>query len=152
MRRKSFGSRSSLFLIELILSLLVFALVSTVCIRFFGASWKNRTAAREWNHIQELTVNASEILEAGDGRIEDFCLLFPDGVIKDSGMDIFYDSRWASCDEEHAVYTLQLQITLEKYTKTMDVVFLDKNGNVLYQQEIRYPRNAEQDREGGDPS
>ncbi|MBQ7370743.1 MAG: hypothetical protein IJW67_02470 [Blautia sp.] len=152
MRRKSSGSRSSLFLIELILSLLVFSLVSTVCIRLFAASWKSRTAAREWNHIQELTVNAAEILEAGDGQTEDFLLLFPEGIVSDTQVEVSFDSHWASCDAEHAAYTLQLKLIPDTWSKTMEITVQKRGQDMLYQQEIGFPRTAGQDAKGGDPS
>ena len=47
-------SKSSLFLIEMILSILILALTCTVCVRIFAAAKTQREEARELNHIQEL--------------------------------------------------------------------------------------------------
>ena len=166
MRQKSQGSRSGLFLIELILSLLVLSLVSTVCIRLFAASWENRKTAREWNHIQELTVNAAEILEAGNGSAEEFAVMFASGgfttagaedalteeltedaltgelaenVFADSHVEFYFNSGWQPCTEADASYVLQIQLLHESWSKGMELTFLNSAGDILYQQEIRYP-------------
>ena len=57
-------SKSSLFLIEMILSILILALTCTVCVRIFAAAKTQREEARELNHIQELVTSAGETLEA----------------------------------------------------------------------------------------
>ena len=56
-------SKSSLFLIEMILSILILALTCTVCVRIFAAAKTQREEARELNHIQELVTSAGETLE-----------------------------------------------------------------------------------------
>lgn len=48
-------SRSSLFLMEIILAVLILTLTSTACVQIFAASRIQRQKARELNHIQELT-------------------------------------------------------------------------------------------------
>ena len=59
-------SRSSLFLMEIILAVLILALTSTACVQIFAASRIQRQKARELNHIQELTTSVGEILEGWD--------------------------------------------------------------------------------------
>lgn len=51
-------SKSSLFLIEMILSILILALTCTICVRIFAAAKTQREEARELNHIQELVTSA----------------------------------------------------------------------------------------------
>ena len=72
MQKLNKRSGSSLFLMEMILSILILALACTACIRIFAAAGTDRRKARELNHIQTLTVSAGEILE----KIENF-----DGVV-----------------------------------------------------------------------
>ena len=62
-------SKSSLFLIEMILSILILALTCTVCVRIFAAAKTQREEARELNHIQELVTSAGETLEGWNGQL-----------------------------------------------------------------------------------
>lgn len=70
-------SRSSLFLMEMILAVLILALTSTACVQIFAAARMQRQKAREFNHIQELTTSIGEILEGWDGDFSSFVKLLP---------------------------------------------------------------------------
>ena len=63
MKKITTHSKSSLFLMEMILSILILALTCTACIRIFAAAKTQRKEARELNHIQELVTSAGETLE-----------------------------------------------------------------------------------------
>ena len=73
MKKITTHSKSSLFLMEMILSILILALTCTACIRIFAAAKTQRKEARELNHIQELVTSAGETLEGWDGQ-----LIYPD--------------------------------------------------------------------------
>ena len=60
MKKITTHSKSSLFLMEMILSILILALTCTACIRIFAAAKTQRKEARELNHIQELVTSAGE--------------------------------------------------------------------------------------------
>ena len=80
MQKLNKRSGSSLFLMEMILSILILALACTACIRIFAAAGTDRRKARELNHIQTLTVSAGEILEGWTGNPDDFLSLLPGGI------------------------------------------------------------------------
>jgi len=63
MKKITTHSKSSLFLMEMILSILILALTCTACIRIFAAAKTQRKEARELNHIQELVTSAGETLQ-----------------------------------------------------------------------------------------
>lgn len=77
MRKLYNHSKSTLFLMEMILSILILSLTCTACVQIFAAARNNREKARQYNHIQELTVCAEEVLEGWDGRNETFTDLLP---------------------------------------------------------------------------
>ena len=56
MRKLYNHSKSTLFLMEMILSILILSLTCTACVQIFAAARNNREKARQYNHIQELTV------------------------------------------------------------------------------------------------
>ena len=98
MQKLTSHSRSSLFLMEMILSILILALTCTACVRIFAAAKTQRQKARELNHIQELTTCAGEALEGWDGELSSFSQIFEtaanvsDSEISDSDGTISFDS------------------------------------------------------------
>ena len=76
MKKITTHSKSSLFLMEMILSILILALTCTACIRIFAAAKTQRKEARELNHIQELVTSAGETLEGWDGQLSSFTRIF----------------------------------------------------------------------------
>lgn len=76
MQKLTSHSRSSLFLMEMILSILILALTCTACVRIFAAAKTQRQEARELNHIQELSTCAGEALEGWDGELSSFSQIF----------------------------------------------------------------------------
>lgn len=76
MKKMTAHSKSSLFLMEMILSILILALTCTACVRVLAAAKSQRQKAGELNHIQELTTSAGEALEGWDGQISSFIKIF----------------------------------------------------------------------------
>ena len=98
MQKLTSHSRSSLFLMEMILSILILALTCTACVRIFAAAKTQRQEARELNHTQELATCAGEALEGWDGELSSFSQIFEtaanvsDSEISDSDGTISSDS------------------------------------------------------------
>ena len=69
-------SKSSLFLIELIVSLCFFSLASVVCVRLFVYAHKVSTESRRETLAIQMSQNAAECFIAADGDEEEFRRLF----------------------------------------------------------------------------
>lgn len=139
MKRSHTTSGSGLFLIELILSLLIFSLVSVICIRIFALSWQNRKMARAWNHVQEITENVTELLKAGDGSPESFSLLFPEAEYYEAGLKIWYDLHWQPSTPEEGKWQMILAVLPGDGTKEVRLLFLTDRQEILAVQTIRLP-------------
>lgn len=139
MKKITTHSRSGLFLTEMILSLLILSLTAAACVQVFSAARTCHREAREWNHIQELTTSAGEILEGSDGSREAFLSLLPGGTISDGHLLYSYDSRWQACSSQDAVYRFFVTLTVSGQEKQAALEFLNCRGETLYQQTIRFP-------------
>ena len=69
-------SKSSLFLIELIVTLCFFSLASVVCVRLFVYAHKVSTESRRETLAIQMSQNAAECFIAADGDEEEFRRLF----------------------------------------------------------------------------
>lgn len=139
MRKLTTHSKSSLFLMEMLLSLLILSLSASACIRIFVSAWENRREAREWNHIQELTVSLGEITEGWDGKSDSFSLFFPKAVMTDGVLHCYYDDTWKSCSAKDAAYHLQVHPFTQGYLKNAELTFQTADGRALYSSTITFP-------------
>lgn len=149
MRKITTHSKSSLFLMEMIFSLLFLALVSAICVRIFAASYQNRRQAREWNHIQELVTSAGEILEGSDGTADAFLTFLPNGEKNEKSLSYYYDKRWNPCARENALYRMTVTLTPSAKEKTAAVAFFrtdagtfaeaSEAGELLYRLDLHFP-------------
>ena len=130
MKKISAHSKTSLFLMEMILVLLFLALSSAACIRIFAAAKNNHIQAQEWRHIQTLTTSVGEILEDSEGTAKNFVSLFPVGLILVFLFFWFYDSCWELEADSQASYKMELTLhetanprqgTLTFYHATNDI-------------------------------
>lgn len=143
MKKLTTHSRSSLFLLELLFSLLFLALACAACVQVFAAAYTNRTQARCLNHVQELTITAGELLEGWDGDSETLSRLlqeiFGEAEIENNRLTAYYEKGWNPCSIENAAYMMVLDFRVTAFQKEGTVNFSRISGESLYQQDIRYP-------------
>lgn len=149
MQKLQTHSKSSLFLMEMILAILILALTGTTCVRVFASARLQRQKARELNHIQELATSAGEVLEGWDGNISSFIRILPPSVqTSDTDqswkLEYFYDDEWKGCTKNSSQYqyTMLIQLNISETEKKADLSFFNSNGNSLYQLSMAFPFSA----------
>lgn len=90
--------KSSLFLMELIIAILFFALASTVCIRFFARAYELNRQAEELNMAVNRVTAKAETLLQGDTA---------------STAPEYYGTDFRSCSSQNAVYELTVTETYD---------------------------------------
>lgn len=146
MQKLQTHSKSSLFLMEMILAILILALTGTTCVRIFASARLQRQKARELNHIQELTTSAGEVLEGWDGNISSFTRILPaSSLTSDTDqsweLEYFYDDEWKDCskDSSQCRYIMLVQLRISGTQKKADLSFSNSNGDSLYQLSMAFP-------------
>lgn len=97
-------SRSSLFLMEMIIAILFFSLASAVCIHLFAKSHLLSTQTVNRNHAVIQAQNLAESylsLEGDIAAIQD--LFFPSEQIDETTLRLAFDSSWNLCSAENGV-------------------------------------------------
>lgn len=129
MTRPPARSRSSLFLLELIVVLLLFALASTVCVRLFAQAKLTSRQSADTTMAVLQAQQAAERLKAGG---ED--ALAAQGAVCEGGRwTLGFDAAWQPVgDAAQAVY--QLRVTPEPLKgATRYALELTRGGEPLYQ-------------------
>jgi hypothetical protein len=134
------AKRSSLFLLELIVAILFFALAASVCVRFF---------VRAHNTSEDSSVLTSGVMQASsvaeliryDGDIEDsLSQEFPDGQVtvgSNFTFTIYYDENWQECQEESGAYVLTVECSQDGNMRVGEISVDEVSGSHIYDLEVK---------------
>lgn len=96
-------SRSSLFLMEMIIAILFFSLASAVCIQLFAKSHLLSTQTVNQNHAVIWAQNLAESYLSSDGDLAAMQDLFSPSETKDeTSLSLSFDSAWNLCSPDQA--------------------------------------------------
>lgn len=88
------NSKTSLFLMELIIVILLFSISGAVCAQMFFKSNMMNKSNSNLSHANVQIQNLAETYLGLDGNIEDLQSLFPNALVDNDKLCIMYDSEW----------------------------------------------------------
>lgn len=100
-------SRTGLFLLELVLMLLVFAVCAAVCMQVFAAARLESDRGRDLGNASLLAQSAAECWKSTRGDAQAAALLL-DGALDQSAVILYRDDEWAACPADEAAFALTL--------------------------------------------
>lgn len=92
-------SKSSLFLMEMVIALLFFSICSAICIRVFAAAYKDTSYSRNLSSASFLCQSAAEVYKACGGDIKKAAEVL-DGIYEMGKAKIYYDRDWNTTREK----------------------------------------------------
>ncbi len=101
-------SKSSLFLMELIISILFFSMASTVCIRLFVRAHTMGAQTINESHAVNIAQNLAEGFLGSEGDMDALHALFPEGTLQDGELVLYWDGEWQPCGLKDASYTAKV--------------------------------------------
>lgn len=136
-------SRSSLFLMELIIAILFFSLSSTVCIQLFARSHMLSQQTVNQNHAVIEAQNLAEIFLSTGGDISQMKELFPQNPedTSDNTFIIWLNENWEECDASESKYIAGLTASPEKdgfITADIIVCEPDSDSEPLYKLRLKH--------------
>lgn len=165
MKHRQRAQSSSLFLMELILAILFFAITSAVCVQLFvkshllnQESHALTQAVNTCSSMAELTRSADSLSEAQrliqEAYPQAICSTASDQAsdsVSDQNMDIslFYDAQFVSCTEDAQVYRLAISLTQEDTLLLTDMnVIRASDSASIYQLQTKHHMARRTDDEG----
>ena len=113
--------RSSLFLMELIITILFFSLASTVCVRIFVKSNTLEQESIRLNHAVSAASSVAEIFRNQENPFEILKKQYPCGIKNDNHYQFFYDKDWSLCNKNEAIYTVITDFTKDGSFESADI-------------------------------
>lgn len=115
------GSKSTLFLMEQLIVILIFSVCAAVCVKIFVVSYIMVSDASDANTALRMAQNGAECYKAVAGNAESAAAILEGNVTAD-GVCVYYDKQWRNCGESEAAYVLKLEEELNiKIEETQEV-------------------------------
>ena len=119
---KYLKSKTSLFLMELIITILLFAACGAVCVRLFVTSYVMTQDTVELNEAVSIAQGFAEVMRGTDGDIDSVLEHYPDAVRGGEGFfEVFYDDDFEICGYEEASYVSDVTMTPNGAIQNMEV-------------------------------
>ncbi len=138
---KRTSSRSGLFLLELIISILFFSIASAICIQLFVKAHLMDKNNQALTQSVKLSQNFAEIYTATDGDLEAIKKLYPEAAISvysDYNLNRFrinYNSNWKYSTPENTTYCLDICFSETSTTagvmRTAHITIFESAGELL---------------------
>lgn len=104
--------RSSLFLIELMISIFFFSIASAVCIQLFAKAKLTGDESSASNQAFLQAQSAASVFYAGDGTLKLIPDAYPDAVPGDNAYIIWFDKDWKTCEsKDTALYQMTVSVS-----------------------------------------
>ena len=106
-------SRSTLFLIEQLIVVAVFAICSAACVRILTSAYFDARKSRDVSHAILVAESAAESFKSVSGdavKVSEMLGGIPEDTGSAGSITIFYNKEWLSCNKDEAQYVFHLVI------------------------------------------
>ena len=118
-------SRTSLVLMELIITILFFSLASAVCVLLFVRALLTSNETKKLNEAINITQSIAEVMNGTDGSLASVQNHYPNAVGDDDYFVIYYDENFKETDDyENACYAADVTINAAGNLYSLNVDFL----------------------------
>ena len=130
--------RSTVFLMELIMAILIFSIAATVCVQVFV---KSHTLKEESNKLSQAvfaSTSVAEIIRSGHDYDVILAKEYPLLLCDNNSYTIFFDEEWNNTSNNNAKFCLEIEIdTKNDFLNSVITVYEEKNKAVIYTLEVK---------------
>ena len=118
-------SKTSLFLMELIIAILFFSICAALCMQLFVQAHILGQKTKELNHAVAISQGFAETMRGTDGSIEAILEYYPNAVSdNESFFEVYYDDDFAPCEYSEAKYVGDVTLSPNGAIQNMDIVIV----------------------------
>ena len=136
------SSKASLFLMELIITILIFSAASAVCVQLFAKSHLISIKTLVLNNAVIQTESAAEVFLSTEGNLPHMEKILDtslSGALSDSSLTLYYDKDFIPSGKADASYELCIQKEVEEVFIHGSISYFDlssDSGNSVYQLKV----------------
>lgn len=127
------GSKTSLFLMEMLLVILFFSIAAAICLRVFAAARQRSVDSADLSGAVIAAQSEAERFRAAVFVDDLEALAVSGGAVTEGPVHIYYDAKWKPCEEARAAYCLTMHWV--ETTAQIEVTRID--GTEIYDLSVR---------------
>lgn len=130
-------SKSSMFLLEIIINILLFSFMCICSLQFFAKSYQLTQNTTILHHAVTSCNNVASVFKAGEGSTDAILNAFPDAILENGCVYIYFDKNYQECDAKNCHY----YITVEKmkfYFPCICITFYKTGNDATYSIDVYY--------------
>ena len=97
-------SKASLFLMEIMLNILFFSILVTICLQLFIKAHSISDSTTILHRAVSTCTSIAEIYQSGDDGKESILHIYPDATVQGDSIVIYFDEKFVSCTKEESSY------------------------------------------------
>lgn len=142
-------SKSSLFLMEIILNILFFSILVTFCLQIFFKGYQLSKGTSELHHAVTACTSITEICQGTDYPEETLSSVYPESMSLDHTILIYYDKDFLACSKQDAVYRAYVDFAQDELS-SFHITFSDMStSETIYELSASCYRPASLNTAGG---
>lgn len=135
MSQQSAG-KSRLFLMELLIMLLFFALSVSVCLQLFTKAYTLTKKSQDLTEAVTLAQSTASLLKSGEMNTETLQKQWPSGQNKDGDFLLYLDEDWNECSETESSCYLQVAFSPGAIVSSEISIWKTAAGEKIYSLEV----------------
>jgi type II secretory pathway pseudopilin PulG len=131
---KTRGSGSGMFLIEILLALMIFAIASAICLQVFVTAHNTASESSTLNSAVVAAQNGAECFKAVSGDLSAAAKLLKNATVTDGDtLTIRFDKDWQPVSSDAFYYILNVKRVLQQGALvTGEVTISDNSGGIIF--------------------
>lgn len=131
-------SKASLFLMEIMLNILFFSILATICLQLFFKAHSLSESTTALHRAVSTCTSIAEVYQSSNDGKESILHIYPEATEQDEIISIYFDESFSSCSQEessyHALITLNsdslhtAEITLSETESNEEIYSLSVSG------------------------
>lgn len=97
-------SKSSMFLLEILINILLFSVLCVCSLQFFIKSYQLTAKTTTLHHAVSACNNVAAIYKASNGSVEAIIDTYPDAIQEGGFLYIYFDENYQECDSQNVAY------------------------------------------------
>lgn len=119
-------SRAGLFLLELMLNILLFSVLVALCLQFFFKAHKISSSTTALYLAADTCASLAEIYQSGINGKESLLNVYPDAILLNENLLIYFDENFTGCTENESYYRAFVSFSNDAY-ETIEITFSDNS-------------------------
>lgn len=101
-------SKSSMFLLEILINILLFSILCVCSLQFFIKSYQLTENTTTLHHAVTACNNVAAVYQSGSASTASIQKAFPNAIVDNGLIYIYFDENYQECDAQHVAYYITI--------------------------------------------